>query len=117
MAAVQPNVRVFMTGDYNAIFNAAQQALAGVEALIEQADWQRGTVVGRTPQRPHTAGVRLTCTIWRVDMQNNWRLELALAPVNSAEWLNPVGLQDLTTRFVTALGRWHGQGFTITGYG
>ena len=50
-------------------------------------------------------------------MQNNWRLELVLAPVNPAEWLNPTGLQDLTTRFVTALGRWHGQGFVITGYG
>lgn len=117
MAAVQPNVRVFMTGEYNLIFNATQQAIAGVEGLIEQAAWQQGTIVARTPQRPHTAGVRLTCTIWRVDMQNNWRLELALSAVNPSEWLDPAGLQELTTRFVTALGRWHGQGFVITGYG
>ena len=116
MAVSQPYVRVFVNGDYNAVFNATQQALAGVEAQVEAANWQGGTVAGRTPQRPGTWGVRLTCTIWRVDDQNNWRLELTVAPVQPGEILNPQGVQELVQRFVAALGRWHGQGFYITGY-
>ena len=117
MAAVQPNVRVFMNGDYNAIFTAAQQAIMSVEGQIEVANWQGGTVVGRTPQRQYTWGVRLTGTIWRVDDQNNWRLDLVLSPVQPSEQLHPSGLQDLTTRFVMGLQRAHGQGLWITGYG
>jgi hypothetical protein len=117
MAVAQPNVRVFLNGDYTSIFNAAQQAVVSVEGQIETANWQGGTVIGRTPQRQHTYGIRLTNTIWKLDEQNNWRLDLAITPVNPGEWLNPAGVQDLIGRFIAGLQRWHGQGFLITGYG
>ena len=117
MAVQQPNVRVFLNGDYTATFNATQQAMVSVEGQIEAANWQGGTVVGRTPQRPHTHGIRLTATIWKLDEGGNWRLDLALSPVNPSEWLNPAGTQDLVARFIAGLQRWHGQGFLITGYG
>ena len=119
MAVAQPNVRVYMTGDYQSILNATQQAVVGVEGQIEQADWQHGTIVGCTPQRPQTWGVRLTATIWREGdpAQNNWRLDLTVAMVNPNEPPNPGALQDLVGRFIAGLQRWHGYGFQITRYG
>ena len=114
MAVVQPHAQVFATGDYTSIFNAAQQAVVSVEGQIEQAEWQGGTVLGRTAPRPHTHGVRLTATIWKLDDQNHWRLDLSLGPVNPMEALNPLGLHDLSLRFVGGMQRWHSQGFYLT---